>query len=685
MRNREHGAVFRQSLLDFPCPVRLGEKSPSFGLHRFRQGLRFLPVDDEGFTLRGDKQRLTYKGRRRSHRFTILNNTAFEYDCILHREPETNVIRLRIEGAEHFDFFRQPDFVKDPFLKGSYAVYKKETLIGEGTGKLCHIHRPEIIDARGRRCWGSLAVAGNELHITIPEQWLADAKYPVVVDPTIGNTTIGEFWQNFDSWNIEDGEIIYDEVFFEDEIAVNRYNFSETMNGTANVFFYTREGWNTNTYPVLYSGYDKPVNRLSSKEKKLAGNLPNYNEGWLSSTFDINLTYGGGNNTVWFGMLTNDFSPLYDFGSICYRSWLTYTWIMNNPATIPNVCPTQWIFNNENYKVSMYFTFGSGQNYVKKLTQGVKLTDSRKLKADYKRKTAQTLKVTTALSKVQKFIRQCLITVSNTMRLERIRGFLRSVIDQTGFFEEVNHKWEIKRKCVETAGIQWHKEQKQAFSREIKDNDNVNDYRKFTADYLRETYQTVQGSASANAFVIFFRQCLITVSNTMKFEQIQLFLRSVFDRTGIQEELQNRREIARGCKENAGVIGEVNRSKGFIREIFDNLTGTDNNDFNILFVRTVNETQGITDSIHKLGDYIRALYIEAGNIAETAHSGAYYRKESDRVQAEGLVLRQLSIFLRILTKTILRDYIIGRFLIAKEELRLKSCIVREIVLESKIN
>jgi len=148
-------ARFQQSLCDFPLTVKLGEKTPTWGLSRWnKSGLRFVPADDEGFTLRGDRRRLLYKGRQRSHRFTILGDTAFEYDCILEREPESNVISLLIEGAEKFVFYRQPDFVPDPFLKGSYAVYKKETLLGEGTGKLCHIHRPQIIDARGRRCWG---------------------------------------------------------------------------------------------------------------------------------------------------------------------------------------------------------------------------------------------------------------------------------------------------------------------------------------------------------------------------------------------------------------------------------------------------------------------------------------------------------------------------------------------------
>ena len=220
MSNEKKGVIFHQSLRDFPCPVVLGEKTPSFGLHRYRQGLRFIPPDDESFTLRGDKQRLIYKGRRRSHRFTILGDCSFEYDCILLKEPESNVISLRMEGAENFDFFRQPDFVSEPFLKGSYAVYKKETLIGEGTGKLCHIHRPEIIDARGRRCWGDLAVVGNELRVTIPEWFLSEAKYPVVVDPTIGTSTVGSLTKGTDPNNSG-----YDRPWLDSEYTVghNRY------------------------------------------------------------------------------------------------------------------------------------------------------------------------------------------------------------------------------------------------------------------------------------------------------------------------------------------------------------------------------------------------------------------------------------------------------------------------------
>ena len=199
--SNEKNVTFRQSLADFPLTVALGQKRPEWGLTRWHgnNGLRFVPPDDEGFTLRGDKQRLIYKGRQQSHRFTILGDNAFEYDCILNKEPESNVVSLLMERAEDFDFLRQPDFVPDPFLKGSYAVYKKETLIGEGTGKLCHINRPLIIDAKGRRVWGELSIVGNCLNIIIPEEWLGEAAYPVVVDPVIGTSTRGS--QNL--WNAD--------------------------------------------------------------------------------------------------------------------------------------------------------------------------------------------------------------------------------------------------------------------------------------------------------------------------------------------------------------------------------------------------------------------------------------------------------------------------------------------------
>jgi hypothetical protein len=375
--------------------VRLGEKMPSWGLSRWGggSGLRFVPPDDEGFTLRGDKRRLVYKGRRRSHRFTILDDTAFEYDCILEREPESNVISLRMEGAEHFDFFRQPDFVTDPFLKGSYAVYKKEMLVGEGTGKLCHIHRPEIIDANGRRCWGDLSVVGNELRITIPEMWLSEAAYPVIVDPTVGTTTVGSQTH----WNNVENES-YDQLFIDTALAVNRFLLSETFNGAATAYVYAYDSdYYGRCKPVLYSDNSNvPLTRRSANEGTfdiaVGGGKP---AGWRSTSFQTNTNIASG-NYIWFGLFCDWFAPRFDFAVKCYWDFWDHL-----GTEIPNTYPVwsaSWFYD---FKLSMYFTYTSAQNYVRTITQGVSLTDSRILTGEYKRSVTQTAGANSLLGRIK--------------------------------------------------------------------------------------------------------------------------------------------------------------------------------------------------------------------------------------------------------------------------------------------
>jgi hypothetical protein len=364
-----------------------------------------------------------YQGRKRSHRFTILGDTAFEYDCILEREPENNVITLLMEGAERFDFFRQPDFVKDPFLKGSYAVYKKETLLGEGTGKLCHIHRPEIIDSRGRRCWGELSVAGNKLCIAIPEEWLSEAKYPVVVDPTVGTATVGSQYL----WDADPPEPPVP-LMFEGSIPVNRFLVSEAINGTCTAYVYTNDDdYEAGGRPVLYSDSgNTPRIRKSTQEGlldlRVTGGKP---KGWRNTTFLSNGSIASG-SYIWFGVFADFYwFPRFDFGAKCYTDWW---WDYDVETAIPNEYPLYNANYYDDFKLSMYFTYTPAQNYTRTLTQGVKLTDSRKLIGVYKRTMAQTVQGKTVVTRIEGFYRKFAQTVKSTMTLKgRAPAFTFSV------------------------------------------------------------------------------------------------------------------------------------------------------------------------------------------------------------------------------------------------------------------
>jgi len=568
--------VFNQSITDFPCPVTLGKNTPDFGLHRFKQGLRFIPVADEGYTTRGDRQRLIYKGRRKSHRFTILGDTAFEYDCILEREPETNIITLNIEGAENYDFLRQPEFVKNPFLKGSYAVYKRNTLVGEGTGKLCHIHRPEIIDARGRRCWGTLAVIGNELHIIIPEKWLADAKYPVVVDPTVGTTTVGsltQFWY-------EDNEDWYD-LFLELAIGVNRFQLPETFNGvgTGYVYCYHRSN-DGGCKPVLYSDSgNSPVSRRSANEQMIDIDVVTGKPaGWRGANFSTNTSLAAG-SYIWYGVYADWLLLRYDVGTKYY--WGVEDELVGN---VPNTFPMGDVNEYYNFRISMYFTYTSAQNYVRTITQGVSLSDTRRLTGNYYRKSTQTAGINSLLKRFETSYRKCIMTVYNSMNIYRLPVFIRSIEENIKIIMNIN----------------------------------------------------------------------------------------------------NSRFFPRKCTENVNINSEEKRNYNAIRKVQDALSVTDTNSFYILFLRRVPDSVGVTHTIEHWGDFIRSLKINAENIAENTHKADYYRVNKDMVKASMSVFRGLLLFVRIVSRIVVRDYILRRFLKAKEDFILKSPVCRELKLDSRI-
>jgi len=80
---------------------------------------------------------------------------------------------------------------------GSYAVYhstKRNNIVGGmeyQTGKAFHIYRPHAVDADGVKVWCELDITEGELTVTVPEDFLNKASYPVVVDPTFGYSSVG--------------------------------------------------------------------------------------------------------------------------------------------------------------------------------------------------------------------------------------------------------------------------------------------------------------------------------------------------------------------------------------------------------------------------------------------------------------------------------------------------------------
>jgi hypothetical protein len=123
----------------------------------------------------------------------------------------------------------------------------------------------------------------------------------------------------------------------------------------------------------------------------------------------------------------------------------------------------------------------------------------------------------------------------------------------------------------------------------------------------------------------------------------------------------------------------------FFRVLFGHAGTGDNPGSFITRTRIVQDMGTVGDDIGHTADYLRGLFAEAGNMAETTRRGEYYRTQQDMAYSEAVPLRHLFIFIRLLTGAYIRDYIIGRFLKSKEEIVIKSPICREITIESTLH
>jgi len=164
-----------------------------------------------GFYLKGWRDEtwldVSYKAVRGLSKIEMYQGSdAFEIDIILKKKPSTNVFIYKIQ-TESLNFWYQPSLtekeikmgcVRPENVVGSYAVYhktKKHNFGNKnyGTGKFCHIYRPKAYDSNGNSVWCDLNidVGTNIMTVTVPQDFLDNAAYPVRIDPEFGHKAYG--------------------------------------------------------------------------------------------------------------------------------------------------------------------------------------------------------------------------------------------------------------------------------------------------------------------------------------------------------------------------------------------------------------------------------------------------------------------------------------------------------------
>ena len=78
-------------------------------------------------------------------------------------------------------------------MVGSYAAYRTEAVRNQ-SNKAFHIYRPWAVDSKGKKVWCAFDSNWDgvtDLNITVPQNFLDSATYPITIDPTLGYTIAG--------------------------------------------------------------------------------------------------------------------------------------------------------------------------------------------------------------------------------------------------------------------------------------------------------------------------------------------------------------------------------------------------------------------------------------------------------------------------------------------------------------
>lgn len=161
-------------------------------------------------------KRLTYSAFTvKAYNIIIDDEPGIEYELTLNSKPSTNVLSFQTNMQNFVAHYQPPlneelnvsqySFINATHafdLNGDWCEYRPENVVGSyavyhvskinnqyKSGKVFHIYRPQLFDAQNKTVWGKLKVTGNSLTITIPQEFLDTATYPIIVDPSFGYTT----------------------------------------------------------------------------------------------------------------------------------------------------------------------------------------------------------------------------------------------------------------------------------------------------------------------------------------------------------------------------------------------------------------------------------------------------------------------------------------------------------------
>lgn len=125
-------------------------------------------------------------------------NGKSENELIFASKPAISDFQFELIHSDNIGFYQQLPLTEEEIKQGnirpenviySYACFIHNKLNNKyRTGKVCHIFRPKVIDARGQERWCEFNIEKGLMTIGID---FTDLVFPVILDPTFGWETVG--------------------------------------------------------------------------------------------------------------------------------------------------------------------------------------------------------------------------------------------------------------------------------------------------------------------------------------------------------------------------------------------------------------------------------------------------------------------------------------------------------------
>jgi hypothetical protein len=221
-------------------------------------------------------------------------------------------------------------------------------------------------------------------------------------------------------------------------------------------------------------------------------------------------------------------------------------------------------------------------------------------------------------------------------------------------------------------------------SRTITQGVRLADSRKASGKYRRDVAQTAGGTGVTTRIEGFCRNLVEAVTSTVILTGLPTLIIKLVEAIAALYGMEAGAGFKRGIGDTAGNSSIMGGMVRFFRTLFSHGGAGDRGGSFITRMRVIQDRGSAGDEAGRGAEYVRGLFAEAGNMAETSRRGTYCRVQEDTVFSETVSLRHLFMFLRLLTGAYVRDYIIGRFLRSRDELVIKSPVVRETGIESGI-